>query len=352
MPSNQGVNSLLRSTARNLAGGGGPNSAPEEGATFVNVQSGKEYVVTQITATHVYIQSIADSEIKFKLNHEAFAEKYRRIDVNEALFQPDPERFTFDRMILYPDAVDSINIGINRILRHPDMIRIWGIDKIEPEAKSILNFYGPPGTGKTMAAKCVATKLGKKMVQADYASLVSKWHGDTGKHIKALFEMAKRHDAIVFLDEADSLVSQRIAMNESRLTVATTINTERNVFMQELDSFDGMVMLCTNFFGNYDEAMLRRCAQHIHFKLPNEEMRLQLFKLHMPNMARADDDISWVDIAKATDSFSGGDIKQAMLNAMNLASLEPDPETWMLTMEHVVSEVKKLADAKIAHQHV
>jgi ATP-dependent 26S proteasome regulatory subunit len=35
--------------------------------------------------------------------------------------------------------------------------------------------------------------------------------------------------------------------------------------MQELDRFDGVVIVTTNLFENYDPALLRRIQRHIHF---------------------------------------------------------------------------------------
>ena len=38
------------------------------------------------------------------------------------------------------------------------------------------------------------------------------------------------------------------------------INQNRNTLMQELDRFEGVVIMTTNLFGNYDEALLRRVS--------------------------------------------------------------------------------------------
>ena len=66
----------------------------------------------------------------------------------------------------------------------------------------------------------------------------------------------------------------------------TSINQNRNTLMQELDRFDGVVIVTTNLFENYDPALLRRIARHIKFRLPNASMRRELFTLHLPNPER------------------------------------------------------------------
>jgi len=54
----------------------------------------------------------------------------------------------------------------------------------------------------------------------------------TTKHIKLAFERASHHGAALFLDEADSLLSNRVRLDEP---CATLINQNRNTLMQELD---------------------------------------------------------------------------------------------------------------------
>ncbi len=56
--------------------------------------------------------------------------------------------------------------------------------------------------------------------------------------------------------------------------------------MQELDRFDGVVIVTTNLFGENDPALLRRIQRHIHFRLPNATMPRELLGLHLPNPDR------------------------------------------------------------------
>lgn len=322
----------------------------EEGLIFVNTKSGKQYVILGVGKEHVHIQSTIDSDIKFKVNLKKFLEIYKAVEAPKYnIFKPDPEHFSFSRAILYPDCIESILTGISRIQKRPLLEQIWNIKKLEPVAKTILSLYGPSGTGKTLAAKCIATQLNMPMLQADYAEIECKWVGDTGKNIKAMFETARKEKVIVFLDEADSLVTTRVSMHSDRQSAAIAHNNALNVFMQELDRFDGIVIMTSNFFGNYDPALIRRIAQHVHFKLPDQKMRERIFIEHVPNMDRVRD-VDWKKIAIASRGFSGGDIFQVMVNAINLASLDPDPATWYLNEIHLMKEIQKTALAKREHE--
>ena len=260
------------------------------------------------------------------------------------LVQPEP-RHHLDKLILHPDVKTDIHAGLRALEIRADLDRIWNLSSIQPQqARCILNFYGPPGTGKTRAALGIALRLSKPLYQVDYSAVISKYLGDTAKHIKAAFAAAREHDAVLFFDEADSLLSKRVATGES---CSTSINQNRNCLMQELDRFDGVVIVTTNLFENYDPALLRRIQRHINFRLPDASMRRELFALHLPNPARVQADNAV--LAALSRSLSGGDILNVCVNAIHAGSTDDDPANWRVTQEMLESEIKKVRRAKAEH---
>ena len=273
----------------------------------------------------------------------------RRSDGNQApevgiLVDTEP-RHALDRLVLQPSVVADIEAALRMIEIREQLEAVWKLHEIQPQrGRCIVNFYGPPGTGKTRAALGIARRLGKPLYQVDYSAIVSKYLGDTAKHIALAFKQAAEADAVLFFDEADSLLSRRVAMGES---CSTSINQNRNCLMQELDRFGGVVVMTTNLFGNYDEAILRRIARHIEFALPNVEMRERLFRAHLPNADLVPSDLRQVAI-KAR-GFSGGDILNACLNAMLAASADPIPDNWQLSEAALLAEIAKIESGKSAH---
>ena len=260
------------------------------------------------------------------------------------LVQPEP-RHDLDKMILHPEVKTDILAGLRALEIRADLDRIWNLSSIQPQqGRCILNFYGPPGTGKTRAALGIALKLGKPLYQVDYSAVISKYLGDTAKHIKAAFAAARDHDAVLFFDEADSLLSKRVSTGES---CSTSINQNRNCLMQELDRFDGVVIVTTNLFENYDPALLRRIQRHIKFRVPDASMRRELFALHLPNPDRVKAD--YAVLSELSRSLSGGDILNVCINAIYAGSTDADPEKWLVTQVMLEREIAKTKKAKAEH---
>lgn len=255
------------------------------------------------------------------------------------------ERDSFASLVLHPGVKQRILDGLRAVRNRDELERVWSISRIQPiRGRCILNFYGPPGTGKTKAALAVAHKLGRPLLQVDYAGIVSKYLGDTAKHIKAVFEQAAELGAVLFFDEADSLLSKRVSLDQS---CATSINQNRNALMQELDRFPGVVVMTTNLFENYDEALLRRIQQHVKFRLPNEQMRRDLIAYHLPAPERVRADYG--AIAKASAGMSGGDLLTVCVNAIYAGSRDPDPAKWMVTEAILLREIARVRRSKERH---
>jgi hypothetical protein len=73
-------------------------------------------------------------------------------------------------------------------------------------------FAGAPGTGKTMAAAIVAAECARDLYRIDLSQVVSKYIGETEKHLETLFAEAEAADAALFFDEADAIFGKRGAI--------------------------------------------------------------------------------------------------------------------------------------------
>src|SRR5262249_34306246 len=116
-------------------------------------------------------------------------------------------------------------------------------------------FGGPPGTGKTMAAQVIAAALELDLFRIDLAPVVSKYIGETAKHLGQIFARAARMNAVLLFDEADALFSKRTEVKDAHDRYA---NADTSYLLQLLEEYRGIVILATNKKQNIDPAFIRR----------------------------------------------------------------------------------------------
>jgi SpoVK/Ycf46/Vps4 family AAA+-type ATPase len=134
--------------------------------------------------------------------------------------------------------------------------------KLVEARRGVALFHGPAGTGKTLAALAIARELGTNLVRIDLASVVSKYIGETEKHIDAVFHEAAQSGAIVLFDEADALFGKRSEVKDSNDRYA---NIEVSYLLQRIEAFNGIVILTSNARQNIDAAFLRRLRYVVEF---------------------------------------------------------------------------------------
>jgi SpoVK/Ycf46/Vps4 family AAA+-type ATPase len=219
----------------------------------------------------------------------------------------------------------ALNHALALVRKHDLIFHQWGLSERHSTGLGLaFHFAGPPGTGKTVCAEALAYALDKKLLVVRYAELESRWVGQTAKHVATVFRAAARQDAVLFFDEADAIAGRRF----TSVTAAyeREANAIVNVLLHELETFPGVVIFATNLAANIDPAFERRIRTHILFDMPNAEERERIWRvqLHARKTPLADD----VDFPALAEAYprSGGDIKNAVLKAAQIATIEPGPD--------------------------
>jgi SpoVK/Ycf46/Vps4 family AAA+-type ATPase len=221
-------------------------------------------------------------------------------------------RFRFDQLIVTEEVMEDLLSAIEIIRLERKVFDEWGLREIEPYPRTALNFHGKPGTGKTLAAHAIAHNLGRPILVASYAEIESKFHGDGPKNVKAIFHAAERDNAVLFIDEADSLLSKRLTNVTQGSEQA--INSMRSQLLICLEQFQGVVIFATNLVTNYDKAFETR-VRHIHFPLPDADCRARIWKIHLVPLLPVASDVSPATLASLADDVCGRDIKNAVIDA-------------------------------------
>ena len=173
-------------------------------------------------------------------------------------------------------------------------------------------FYGPPGTGKTYTAMAIAGEMKKPLARVQYANLKNMFYGNSEKFLVSCFELAKQKDAVLLFDEADALITSREKINTS--SVAELEHALKNIFLEEIERFNGIVILTSNLAESLDFALERRLNLKLEFSLPGVEERAKLWKKFLKKTPLSEE----VDVVELSEKFplAGGHIKNAVLSAI------------------------------------
>ena len=139
----------------------------------------------------------------------------------------------------------------------------------EDKPRMNLLLFGPPGTGKTEFVKYLGKTLDRKVLDVKGSDLLSKWVGESEQNIASTFRRAEAEHAILFFDEVDGLVQSRDNAQASWQV------TQVNELLQQMESFDGVMVAATNFCKNLDPAIMRRFTFKLEFDyLDNDGKRI------------------------------------------------------------------------------
>lgn len=219
--------------------------------------------------------------------------------------------FDFGFLVVPHECRESLLSAVELVVLEEMVFDRWNLRSIEPFPRAALNFHGNPGTGKTLAAHAVASYLSKPILMASYAEIESKYVGDGSKNIEAVFFAAQRDQSVLFIDEADSLLSKRLVdVNQG---AEQAINSMRSQLLICLERYKGVVIFSTNLVQNYDRAFETR-MRHVQFPMPDEPSRKEIWVRHLPKQLPLDPDVRPEELARI-DDVCGRDIKNAVIDA-------------------------------------
>lgn len=185
-------------------------------------------------------------------------------------------------------------------LLHADTYKAYGYKP----PKGIL-LAGPPGCGKTMIGKATATLIQKLyggkhkggFISVKGPELIDKYVGESEKAIRSVFARARQFfresglPAVVFIDEAESLLSRRGSGVSSDIekTIVPSFLTE----MDGMDEAGALVMLATNRPDRLDSAVIRdgRVDRKITVPRPSQEMVRDIVALNLNGLPGACDKV-------------------------------------------------------------
>lgn len=248
-------------------------------------------------------------------------------------------RYTLKDLILPEKPAMEIDQLISMARNRSLVLEDWGVGKKLVSGRGISAlFTGVPGTGKTLTAQVIAGELGLDLYRVDLSTIISKYIGETEKNLERIFTEAQNSNVILFFDEADSLFGRRSEVSDSHDRYA---NIEVGYLLQRIETYDGIVLMATNLGANLDEAFARRIHFIIDFPFPDEETRLRLWQLLVPDNIEKESDIDLTPFAYAF-KIAGGGIRNAVVWAIYEAARSKRPLSRDDLLKGVEREYQKM----------
>ncbi len=280
-----------------------------------------------------------NEEILNELIHPRKKHKMEHI-VKDSLFDLVESDVSLKDVVLPQKTFEQIETFLKQNNKKvANLLKQWGI-KQNNEISAKIIFYGYPGTGKTLTAKAIAKELNKPILSLDASKILSMYVGESEKNVRRIFdeyyEISEKLKTkpILLLNEADQFLSTRTTASFS--SADKMHNQMQNIFLEQFEKFEGILIATTNLLETLDSAFSRRFERKIKFEKPSFGERIKLWKLKLPKTAEYEKDFDIKKLAKY--ELSGAQIELVIKNTALKVALRKKP---IFKLENFIEEIEK-----------
>lgn len=272
---------------------------------------------------------------------------------NQEMFELVNQKVELKSIVLPQQTQERLKIIIEQLdSKVINLLKKWGIKDSKRGIDAKIMLYGHSGTGKTITAYALGNALKKPILSLDCSKVLSMYVGESEKNVRKIFDTYKnitrdlKSDAILLLDEADQFLSQRGGVSGS---VDKMYNQMQNIFLEQIEKFDGILIATTNLLDNIDMAFSRRFNYKIEFVKPNFNERVKIWESLLPkginamrakNTAIYERNFSIENLARF--SLTGGQIKIVIKNTAYKVATKNKP---IFSENDFINEIKKELDS-------
>ncbi len=265
--------------------------------------------------------------------HPNKVKKTKRIKIDtlvkeQDLFELITPKTTMDDVILNPKTKEILDTLLKQMDKEViKRLKEWGIRDRKSGLDARIIFYGPPGTGKTMTALSLAKSLKRKVLNFDCSKILSMYVGESEKNVRRIFDTYKelsqktRTEPILLLNEADQFLSSRTTGPGGGADKMH--NQMQNIFLEQIEKFEGILIATTNLLETIDPAFSRRFNYKIEFAKPNFDQRVLLWEKMLPNNALYEKNFDIKVLAQ--HDLSGGQIEVVIKNTALSVAVKESP---------------------------
>jgi hypothetical protein len=195
--------------------------------------------------------------------------------------------------LIFDDEVFSSLHRINSLCHPHTFAKLKNINTTSRNSGIVVQLSGEPGTGKTEFCYQLARQTSRDILIFDVSQARNKYYGETEKAVKSIFDHYRSeirngsNFPILLFNEGDSIFQKRSDASE---TGQQTENTIQTILLNELEQFEGILMITTNKPDQFDPAFLRRMLYKVHFDVPSLKTRKMLLSTKCPDLNASDID--------------------------------------------------------------
>ncbi|AXH60151.1 AAA family ATPase [Pseudomonas amygdali] len=253
----------------------------------------------------------------------------------------DPKNLddSLDDLVGLKDVKDEL-LQLQEMIENRKLYREYAVDK-----PFNVMLTGPAGVGKTKIARCLAKRLNIPMFYASAASLQSGYVGGGPRTLKKLAKMAsKQKRAIIFLDEAESILQSRAGnglQNYEKDTINTLLSLLDGVKSKDREVIWLVASNMDEHKMNMDEAMLRRFPLKVNFRLPNFDERKEILSRLVTKLdaSKLADDIDLSHVAGVTTGMSPA-LLETLVSRASLMAVQAKAK---VTQERLLNAFERVA---------
>ncbi len=289
-------------------------------------------------------------EVLYKISHPTKKKtRTAKIKIDNVIKEQDMFEListdkTMEDVVLNPKTRETLDALLKQVDKKViSRLKDWGIKDRKKGIDARIIFYGVAGTGKTLTALALAKSLKRQVLAFDCSKILSMYVGESEKNVRKIFETyveirdKTKSEPILLLNEADQFLSSRVT--ESTSGSDKMHNQMQNIFLEQIERFDGILIATTNLLESLDKAFSRRFNYKIEFVKPNKVQRLELWKKLLPENIPLDSDFDMEKISEV--ELTGGQIELIIKNTAYKVAVMDEPIFKMEDFQEQISKEQK-----------
>ncbi|MRI59327.1 MAG: AAA family ATPase [Epsilonproteobacteria bacterium] len=267
--------------------------------------------------------------------------KLQNLIKEQDIFELIEPKTTLEDVVLHPQTKKTLEALLKQMDKKvAERLKRWGIKPKKRGVDARIIFYGPPGTGKTLTALSLARSLKKPVLSFDCSKILSMYVGESEKNVRKIFDTYKdlsqkaKTQPVLLLNEADQFLSARSHAPGS--SADKMHNQMQNIFLEQIENFEGVLIATTNLLESIDQAFSRRFNYKIEFKRPNFQERLRLWQMMLPKEAQYEEGFDPHKLASF--DLTGGQINLVIKNTAYKVAIKDEP---IFTLKDFIEEIEK-----------